>query len=104
MTQKKQELVTHMSQIEACESRQKFASLQPLQIDIQDLDSALMVVAVSGLDGQHLFYQLVEAVEEEGAKVINAGFAAADDKIFHTIHAQVCLDSFKQWKLLLSGK
>lgn len=94
MTEKKQELVAHTSQIEACKSREKFASLQAPQIDIQDLGSAVMLVAVSGLDGQHLFYQLVEAVEEEGAKVINAGFAAAVDKIFHTIHAQVCLDSF----------
>ncbi|KAL5989853.1 hypothetical protein ACLOJK_010748 [Asimina triloba] len=58
-------------------------------VEVQDLGPALMVVLISGLDTQTIFYQSIRVLEEEGAEVVNASFSTVGDKIFHTIHTTV---------------
>lgn len=68
---------------------------EPLPLlDVRVLDTVLEVVLVSAADSNNsftLFYRVMEALEEQGARVANAGFSVVKDKIFCTIHAQVAL-------------
>lgn len=63
--------------------------LQPTRIEIQDLGSTMVVLLISGLDNQLIFYKSICVLEEEGAEVVNASYYIMDDKVFHTIHCKV---------------
>ncbi|KAJ8638949.1 hypothetical protein MRB53_015643 [Persea americana] len=63
--------------------------LQPTRIEIQDLGSTMVVLLISGLDNQLIFYKSICVLEEEGAEVVNASFYIMDDKVFHTIHCKI---------------
>ncbi|KAG9448114.1 hypothetical protein H6P81_014242 [Aristolochia fimbriata] len=60
----------------------------PVEIEIRHVNSALTVVLIGGPGSQCMMYRSIRTAEEEGAQVINASFAAAGDKIYHTIHAE----------------
>ena len=59
------------------------------QIKIHQMGSALEIVVITGLDCQSMFNETIRIVHEEGADIVHASYAAAEDAIFHTIHCQV---------------
>ncbi|GLU22997.1 hypothetical protein SLE2022_390320 [Rubroshorea leprosula] len=59
------------------------------EIKIQEMDSALEVVLITGLDGQFIFNETIRILHEEGADIVNASFSVVNDIIFHTIHCKV---------------
>lgn len=57
-------------------------------IEVRVQDSILEVVLVTGTSRKFKFYEVIAALEEEGAEVINASFSVVNDKIFYTIQSQ----------------
>ncbi|KAI3454514.1 hypothetical protein Pfo_011177 [Paulownia fortunei] len=60
-------------------------------LKIRDLGSCLEVILISGLRKNFMLHQVISILEEEGAEVVTATLSNTDDKIFHTLHAQVKL-------------
>ncbi|KAI3912113.1 hypothetical protein MKW98_027954 [Papaver atlanticum] len=59
-------------------------------LQVRDFDTnTLEVVLITGMNKHFMYYQLITALEEEGAEVVNASFASVSDKIFYTVHSQV---------------
>ncbi|KAL6010996.1 hypothetical protein ACLOJK_001440 [Asimina triloba] len=58
-------------------------------IEVRDLGTSLEVVVISGLNKNFMLCDVISAIEEEGAGVVNANFSFVGDKIFHIIHSQV---------------
>lgn len=58
-------------------------------IELKDLGCSIEVILISGLQKNFMLYEVISVLEEEGAEVVNASFSVVDDKIFHTLHAQV---------------
>lgn len=60
-----------------------------IEIEIQEMGSALQVVLITGLDYQFMFNESIRLLHEEGADIVNASFSIVEDTIFHTIHSKV---------------
>ncbi|PON61104.1 Basic helix-loop-helix transcription factor [Parasponia andersonii] len=60
-------------------------------IELKDLGCGIELVLISGLQKNFMLYEVISVFEEEGAEVVSASFSVVDDKIFHTLHAQVKL-------------
>ncbi|KAI3913890.1 hypothetical protein MKW92_019341 [Papaver armeniacum] len=58
-------------------------------LEVKDLEDAMVVVVVTGLNKNFMLYELITILEEHGAEVVSASFAAVNDKIYHTIHSRV---------------
>ncbi|KAI3925863.1 hypothetical protein MKW92_019344 [Papaver armeniacum] len=58
-------------------------------LEVNDLEDAMVVVVVTGLNKNFMLYELITILEEHGAEVVSASFAAVNDKIYHTIHSRV---------------
>ncbi|KAI3836082.1 hypothetical protein MKW98_016386 [Papaver atlanticum] len=58
-------------------------------LEVKDLEDAMVVVVVTGLNKNFMLYELITILEEHGAEVVSANFATVNDKIYHTIHSQV---------------
>lgn len=58
-------------------------------IELRDLGCSIEVVLISGLHKNFMLYEVISVLEEEGAEVVSASFTVVDDKVFHTLHAQV---------------
>lgn len=59
-------------------------------VEVRYEDLNLEVVVVSGVRKRFMFHELINVLEEEGAEIVSASVAVVGDKIFHTIHSQVC--------------
>lgn len=71
-------------------------------IEVRHLDSTLEVLLISGIHSKSfMFYEVISLLEEEGAEVLNANYSVVGDKIFHTIHSQVCTSLFSLLFLFL---
>ncbi|KAJ8545521.1 hypothetical protein K7X08_018104 [Anisodus acutangulus] len=75
----------------AGENLSKIAEELPLlpHIEIHNVDLALQVVLLTGLDNQFMFNDIIRMLHEEGVQVINASYTVIGDTIFHSIHAKV---------------
>ncbi|KAH0985690.1 hypothetical protein GBA52_012867 [Prunus armeniaca] len=60
-----------------------------IEIEIQEMGSALQVVLITGLDYQFMFNESIRVLHEEGADIVNASFSIVEDTIFHTIHSKI---------------
>ncbi|XP_026440686.1 transcription factor bHLH162-like, partial [Papaver somniferum] len=58
-------------------------------LEVKDFEDAMVVVVVTGLNKNFMFYELITILEEHGAEVVSASFATVSDKVYHTIHSQV---------------
>ncbi|GMN45867.1 hypothetical protein TIFTF001_015064 [Ficus carica] len=58
-------------------------------IELKDLGCSIEVILISGLQKNFMLYEVMSVLEEEGAEVVSASFSVVDDKIFHTLHAQL---------------
>lgn len=61
-------------------------------IELKDLGCSIEVVLISGLHKNFMLYEVISVLEEEGAEVVSASFYVVDDKVFHSIHAQVIIN------------
>lgn len=59
-------------------------------VEVRHEDLNLEVVVVSGVRKRFMFHELIKVLEDEGAEIVSASIVAVGDKIFHTIHSQVC--------------
>ncbi|KAM6569938.1 hypothetical protein CsatB_017923 [Cannabis sativa] len=60
-------------------------------IELKDMGCSIEVVLISGLHKNFMLYEIISVLEQEGAEVVSASLSVVDDKIFHTLHAQVKL-------------
>lgn len=60
-------------------------------IEVRSEDMNLEVILVSGLHNRFELHQVIGILEEEGADVKNANISVVADKVFYTIHSQVCM-------------
>lgn len=65
------------------------------QIEIRQMGLALEIVLITGLDFQFMFNEIIRALHEQGADIVNASFSVVEDTVFHTIHSQVSKTHFK---------
>ncbi|CAA7408601.1 unnamed protein product [Spirodela intermedia] len=56
-------------------------------LEVRDLGSGVEVVLVSRRADQPVFFEILRVMEEEGAEVVNAGFAVAGGAAFHSFHS-----------------
>ncbi|KAK9085312.1 hypothetical protein Sjap_025723 [Stephania japonica] len=59
------------------------------EVQVRRTGSALEVVVISGSGSQSIFFDIIRALHEEGATVVNASFCVVNDNIVHTIHSEV---------------
>jgi len=62
-----------------------------VQIKVNEMEGALEVTLVTGLEFQFVFNEVIRILHEENAEVLNASYSAVEGTVFHTIHAQVCI-------------
>ncbi|KAE8124195.1 hypothetical protein FH972_019101 [Carpinus fangiana] len=68
--------------------KMKIGTKLPL-IDLREFGSSIEVILITGLQKNFMLSEVLSILQEEGAEVVSASFSAVDDKVFHTIHAQV---------------
>ncbi|KAI3718932.1 hypothetical protein L6452_19817 [Arctium lappa] len=59
------------------------------QINVRETGSSLEAILITGIDFKFLFTETIRVIHEEGFDVVNASFSILNDKVFHTIHAQI---------------
>ncbi|KAK6241700.1 hypothetical protein SCA6_007089 [Theobroma cacao] len=59
------------------------------EISINETDSAMEVVLMTGQDCQFMFYEMIRILHEEGAQVLNANFSVLGNTIVHIVHAEI---------------
>ncbi|KAJ6402093.1 hypothetical protein OIU84_014215 [Salix udensis] len=59
------------------------------RIEVREMGSTLEVVLMNGSDSLFMFNEIIRALHEEGAEIINASLSAVEDTVFHTIHSKV---------------
>ncbi|XP_021288585.1 transcription factor bHLH162-like [Herrania umbratica] len=59
------------------------------EISINETDSAIEVVLMTGQDCQFMFYEMIRILHEEGAQVLNANFSVLGNTIVHIVHAEI---------------
>uniref|UniRef100_A0A7C9DKF9 BHLH domain-containing protein n=1 Tax=Opuntia streptacantha TaxID=393608 RepID=A0A7C9DKF9_OPUST len=64
-----------------------------VQIKVNEMEGALEVTLVTGLEFQFVFNEVIRILHEENAEVLNASYSAVDGTVFHTIHAQIGEDA-----------
>ncbi|CAO2823856.1 unnamed protein product [Amaranthus hypochondriacus] len=60
-----------------------------VQIEVNENGSALVVNLITALEYQFVFTEVVRILNEQNAEVVDASYSAADNTVFHTIHAQM---------------
>lgn len=73
--------------IEGCSS--KSGAELPI-IQLREWHSGIDLSLVTGAYKNFTLCEVISILQEEGAEVISASFSTIGDKIFHTLHAQVC--------------
>ena len=68
--------------------KMKIGTKLPL-IDLREFGSSIEVILITGLQKNFMLSEVLSILQEEGAEVVSASFSAVNDKVFHTIHAQV---------------
>ena len=63
-----------------------------VQINVNENAGSLEVTLVTGLEFQFVFNEVIRILHEENAEVLNASYSVVEGTVFHTIHAQVCIN------------
>ncbi|KAF9683579.1 hypothetical protein SADUNF_Sadunf04G0028500 [Salix dunnii] len=63
--------------------------LRSPHIEVRETGSTLEVVLMNGLDSRFMFNEIIRALHEEGAEIINASLSVMEDTVFQTIHSKV---------------
>ncbi|CAN4084077.1 unnamed protein product [Withania somnifera] len=58
-------------------------------IDIHIVNSALVVLLITGSDNYFMFNDIIRMLHEDGVQVIDASYTLVGDTIFHSIHSKV---------------
>ncbi|XP_057544247.1 transcription factor bHLH162-like isoform X2 [Amaranthus tricolor] len=60
-----------------------------VQIEVNENGSALVVNLITAVEYQFVFTEVVRILNEENAEVVDASYSAAENTVFHTVHAQM---------------
>ncbi|XP_052175735.1 transcription factor bHLH162-like [Diospyros lotus] len=58
-------------------------------VEFRELGSIIEVVLISGLKNKFMLCEVIRVLQDEGAEVVSASCCTKEDRIFHTLHAQV---------------
>nr|QFU85211.1 bHLH10 [Diospyros kaki] len=58
-------------------------------VEFRELGSIIEAVLISGLKNKFMLCEVIRVLQDEGAEVVSASCCTKEDRVFHTLHAQV---------------